>query len=59
MKPAGVVAGIASLPVIGQNPELNPFLDRQPFQIKPKALGSPLLGRENEEETLRRYVEGS
>lgn len=58
MKPAGVVAGIASLPVIGQNPELNPFLDRQPFQIKPKALGSPLLGRENEEETLRRYVEG-
>ena len=58
MKPAGAVAGIAALPVIGQNPELNPFLDRQPFQIKPKALGSPLLGRENEEETLRRYVEG-
>jgi len=58
MKPAGAVAGIAALPVIGQNPELNPFSDRQPFQIKPKALGSPLLGRENEEETLRRYVEG-
>ena len=58
MKPAGAVAGIAALPVISQNPELNPFSDRQPFQIKPKALGSPLLGRENEEETLRRYVEG-